>query len=186
MLEYVEIVDRDGRRRRARKGDVLQDGEQFSFHVTMLDAARRNAAGGSSFADGSGDASRTGDGVTRVVDALGGVAGHRPGFLFAADSGALSQKANAAYEQRKLDVAARWRKNRRRKKLAPQPQPGAWGKGGTHPIKPASDDGSFDDEDDFDSAELAALTLDELKLRAERARADRDQRLANGPWRNNR
>ena len=40
-MQHVEITDRFGRKRRARKGEVLADGETIHFPVTLMDAMTR-------------------------------------------------------------------------------------------------------------------------------------------------
>jgi hypothetical protein len=42
-MSLIEIIGKDGRRRRARKGEVLADGEKFSMPVQFMDAAVRDA-----------------------------------------------------------------------------------------------------------------------------------------------
>jgi hypothetical protein len=137
--------------------------------------------------------------VARIVDTYGRPAGHRPGFVALAGEGAhvaddgafvadaaLRDASEQLHEGNKKRLASLWRK-RRHKKRAPQPQgPFRRGRGGAFPV-PRPGDG-FDDGDDDDSggADLAGLTLDEPRARAERARDDRDQRLMNGPWKDNR
>ena len=129
--------------------------------------------------DDGGSFSHT-DGTVRVTDALGGVAGFRPGFCLTADS---SDASEALHERRKKDLAMAWRKRKRKRRLAPQPQPGRINRGGAFAV-PRAPDGYDNDEGNYDDDRgLSELTLDELKLRAERAREDRDERLANG-WRN--
>lgn len=153
---------------RLRKKGHARDGDVVSFAFLR---------------DGGDDMNRgdPGDITVKVVDAAGVLAGHRPGYAFVADD-SVRDTSEQLHEQRKLDLAGRWRKQRKRK-LAPQPQAGRWGKGGAFP---ASSPDGFDDGDDFDRDELAGLTLDELRTRAEQAREDRDQRLVNGPWREGR
>ena len=41
--QIVEIIGRDGKRRRARKGEVLADGEKFIIPMTFQDAQMRDA-----------------------------------------------------------------------------------------------------------------------------------------------
>src|SRR5262245_24911594 len=41
--QIVEIVDRHGRRRRAKRGETLRDGERFSLPMTFMDSALQNA-----------------------------------------------------------------------------------------------------------------------------------------------
>jgi hypothetical protein len=42
--QIVEIVDRHGPRRRAKKGEVLVDGERFTLPMQFMDAAAREVA----------------------------------------------------------------------------------------------------------------------------------------------
>jgi hypothetical protein len=44
MPEFVEIVDRYGRRRRARPGEIPRDGEHIAFPMTFMDAEAREVA----------------------------------------------------------------------------------------------------------------------------------------------
>lgn len=89
MSDIVEIIDRYGRRRRAKKGEVLQDGERFSIPMTFMDAQLRDAL-----------VEKFGDSVIRVVDAGGAPAGHRPGFLFDSGDRTLADAAQRAYDAR--------------------------------------------------------------------------------------
>ena len=87
----VEIISRDGRRRRMRKGEALQDGETMSIPPRMA------------FFDGR----EVADYLTtkyspavHVVDAAGIRAGHRPGYLFDHALDRLQDIADRAYEGR--------------------------------------------------------------------------------------
>jgi hypothetical protein len=97
---FAEIVGRDGRRRRARKGEILADGERFSLPMQFMD---------SQLHDQLVEKYSGGDAI-RVVDAAGLPAGHRPGFLF--DQNALGDSpGDVAYRERlvRLDANARKR-----------------------------------------------------------------------------
>jgi hypothetical protein len=118
MQDHVEIVDRHGRRRRARKGDVLGDGEHWSIPMTFQDEQLP-----------AGSPARVSDGSAHVVDAAGQLAGHRPGFLLPAnavndrlfadaDIDQLRQKANEEYDARRKRMSEAWKRG---KKRAPQP-----------------------------------------------------------------
>jgi hypothetical protein len=102
MSEFIEIIDRHGRRRRARKGEVLADGERFSLSMQFMDAAARETA----------DHLAAKYGAIRVVDAAGVAAGHRPGFLHDSASAHLHDAAAIAYEQRNERMRRAWRHNK--------------------------------------------------------------------------
>jgi hypothetical protein len=87
MAGIIEIIGRDGRRRRARKGEVLADGERFSMPMTFQDAHLRDAI-----------AAKFSDAAVRIVDASGQAAGHRPGFCI--DAAANDAAAAEAYAER--------------------------------------------------------------------------------------
>ena len=88
MSEFVEIIGRDGKRRRARKGEVLADGEKFSLPLRFMDAVMRDAL-----------AEKFG-GPARVVDTSGAPAGNRPGFIGLDRDTALADAAEQAYRDR--------------------------------------------------------------------------------------
>jgi hypothetical protein len=85
-MPYAEIIDRHGRKRRARKGDVLGDGERFSFKMEMMDE----------------------DGIR---DGHGMPAGHRRGYAFTADNHSRDEAA-IAYEERNARLRSGYLQNR--------------------------------------------------------------------------
>jgi hypothetical protein len=89
---YAEIIGRDGRRRRAKKGEQLQDGERMSIPMIFQDSGGSN--------------------VISVVDAAGLPSGHRPGFLFDCNTVLADSAGDAAYRERceRLDAKARKRR----------------------------------------------------------------------------
>jgi len=101
MTEFVDIIDRHGRRRRARKGDILADGERFFLPMQFMDAAAREVVDHLATKYGA-----SGDSAIRVVDSRGLLAGHCPGFLF---------DSNRAL----IDVAERLAKARRKDRQDP-------------------------------------------------------------------
>ena len=74
VMPELEIIGRDGRRRRARKGETLADSQRFTMPMALMDAAAREVA------DRLADKYGGGSGI-RVVD----TAGYRLGFLLVAD-----------------------------------------------------------------------------------------------------
>jgi hypothetical protein len=99
----VEIVDRSGRRRRARKGEVLADSERFSMPMQFMDSEARSLA----------DHLGANYGGARIVDGFGVAAGHKPGFLYEGANIQLQDAAAAAYEQRSAYLRNAWRKDDR-------------------------------------------------------------------------
>ena len=98
--QIVEIIGRDGKRRRARKGEVLADGEKFIIPMTFQDAQMRDAL-----------VEKFSDDTIQVVDSCGLPAGHRPGFLFDRDHDpALAEAAREAYESRSRRMATAWQR----------------------------------------------------------------------------
>lgn len=95
-MQHVEITDRFGRKRRARKGEVLADGETIHFPVTLMDEMTRVMS----------DAMES---DRMIRDAHGTPAGHRPGFAFASDGARLRDAANDAYEERRQRLQDAWR-----------------------------------------------------------------------------
>ena len=164
--QIVEIIGRDGRRRRAKKGEVLADGERFSIPMTFLDHQLQD-----------GLVAKYGDSAIRVVDASGAPAGHRPGYLLDRDR-TLADAAAEAYQARNQRMADAWKRRRpddeddqdgdstraketdweRRQRLA---RKAATATTGTDARQP---------------------TLDELRARAAAAYEDRQIRLSNA-WR---
>jgi hypothetical protein len=98
MSEFIEIIDRHGRRRRARKGEVLADGERFSLPMQFMDATAREVAD-----------HLAAYGANRVVDGFGVPAGHKPGFLYDSASAHLHDAVAIAYEQRSARMRGAWR-----------------------------------------------------------------------------
>ncbi len=103
MSEFVEIIDRHGRRRRARKGEVLADGERFSLPMRLWTRCcgmhfSRNIAAAMPFASSMPP---------------GLPAGHRPGYLFDRNNALADSVAEAAYRERVQRLDAKARKRRR-------------------------------------------------------------------------
>ena len=94
----IEIVDRHGRRRRARKGETLQDGESFFMQMQFMDAEARELR----------DHLATKYAV-HVVDSGDRRAGNKPGFLHDAALDRLQDAAAVAYEQRSAYLRNAWR-----------------------------------------------------------------------------
>jgi hypothetical protein len=99
MTEFVEIIGRDGKRRRARRGECLADGERFSLPMTFMDSALRDAL-----------VEKYGGDVIRVVDAAGRQAGHRPGFLFDRNNALADSACDEPYRKRLERLDARNRR----------------------------------------------------------------------------
>jgi hypothetical protein len=99
---FAEIIGADGRRRRARKGDVLADGERFSLPMQFMDSQLRDEL----------VAKHRDGGAVRVVDTAGMPAGHRPGFLFDSTNSLADAAADAAYLERTALLDAKARKRR--------------------------------------------------------------------------
>jgi hypothetical protein len=98
--QIIEIISRDGKRRRARKGEVLADGERFVIPMTFMDAQIRDALVEKFCRD-----------TIRVVDSCGLPAGHRPGFLFDRDHDhVLADAASEAYEERSRRMETAWQR----------------------------------------------------------------------------
>jgi hypothetical protein len=104
MSEFIEIIDRHGRRRRARKGEVLADGERFSLPMQFMDAAAREVA----------DHLAAKYGAIRVIDGSGVAAGHKPGFLYDSVNAHLHDAATISYQQRSARMRSAWRDNKDR------------------------------------------------------------------------
>jgi hypothetical protein len=85
MSVIIEVIDRHGRRRRLRPGEVPADGETIHMPVTVMDAMQ--ALGGflPTFADGSPDHTSP----------------HRPGYRFLDVNDEAKIAANDAYEARR-------------------------------------------------------------------------------------
>src|SRR5262245_10854149 len=94
MAEF-EIIDRFGRRRKGRKGEVLKDGERTHFPLQFMDAATRDLVAAHGMLDSNGNI-RTGSGAS----------GHRRGYQFAdsASPQSLHDAALAAYEARRTKL----------------------------------------------------------------------------------
>jgi hypothetical protein len=118
--------------------------------------------------DASGRLRARGVATTQVVDALGFVAGHKPGFCYANDvlAVASSEKANESYEEFRRRLSNAWRKNKG--KVFGRPRPG---------------DGFDDDEGDDDAAPARTLDAAQLRALADQAYADKCERMRNA-WRN--
>jgi hypothetical protein len=106
-VTFPEIIDRYGRRRRARPGEIPDDGEALHFSMTTMDAAARELAN----LHGTFRDSELG-----VVDAYGLPAGHRRGYQFAdVVTDAHKQQRDAiaqAYEERDQRLRNGWRRNK--------------------------------------------------------------------------
>jgi hypothetical protein len=98
----IEIVDRFGRRRRARRGEIPQDGERISIPHAMMDAVSREVADhlaakypgfSPTFSDGSIDHTSP----------------HRPGYRFADVGDEARLRAEQAYEDKRRRLADAWR-----------------------------------------------------------------------------
>ena len=97
--DFVEIVDRHGRRRRAKKGEVLADGERMVVSMVFQDAALRDAL----------TEKYRKDAAPYVIDTTGGLAGHRPGFLFDPRTALADSPGDIAYRERLYAMARRRR-----------------------------------------------------------------------------
>lgn len=95
MSYEAVIIDKNGRRRRARPGEVLGDGETVHFLMTMQD-------------DDGG-----------IRDAYGLPAGHRRGFAIS-DISHLRDAAARAYEERNERLRNAWRKDHQRQQDGPR------------------------------------------------------------------
>jgi hypothetical protein len=95
---FAEIIDRHGRRRRAKKGDVLADGEKFTVSMQFMDSQLHDEL-----------VAKHGGGAIRVVDVAGRLAGHRPGFVFDHAHTKLVDAAQRAYDERSKRMADAWR-----------------------------------------------------------------------------
>ncbi len=91
MSHVVEIIGADGRRRRAKKGETLQDGERFSTPMQFMDAQARELAD---------HLAAKYPPAIRVTDGCGAAAGHRPGFCYDGTRADLRDAADAAYAER--------------------------------------------------------------------------------------
>jgi hypothetical protein len=99
MAEFVEIIDRFGRRRRARPGEIPADGESIHIPATFMDARARELADylGQKYGRRS-----------EIVDGHGFEAGHRPGHLYNTDQH-LRDAADAARAERVKRLQNAWR-----------------------------------------------------------------------------
>ena len=100
MEPIIEITDKFGRKRRARKGEVPADGETIHFPATLMDAMSRVLS----------DPVQSNRGIH---DAYGSPAGHRPGYCFGGNRQARAA-AEVAYEQRRQRLQDAWRTSNRR------------------------------------------------------------------------
>ncbi|MGE0037958.1 MAG: hypothetical protein AB7S93_20260 [Xanthobacteraceae bacterium] len=90
MEQIVEIIDKYGRRRRARKGETLADGERFHLPLALMDGRRHFTP---TFSDGSPDHTNP----------------YRPGPRFADVDDAGRLAAAEAYEQKRTRLQDAWR-----------------------------------------------------------------------------
>ena len=97
MEAIIEITDKFGRRRLARKGEVPADGETIHFNATLMDAMARVMMTDSTEPDPT------------IRDGYGSAAGHRPGYAFAPPDVRLRQDAIQAYEERCERLQDAWR-----------------------------------------------------------------------------
>jgi hypothetical protein len=101
-MPEIEIVDRLGRRRRARKGETIREGETIRFPVTIMDASAREVHDAlaaryefsPTFSDGSPDHTNP----------------HAPGYRFldVDDEGKLA--AEQAYRERSRRMEDGWKR----------------------------------------------------------------------------
>lgn len=96
MEAIIEITDKFGHRRRARKGEVPTYGETIHFPATLMDAMAHALA----------DATAP---DPTIRDSYGAPAGHRPGYAFATDAASLRATATQAYEDRCARLHDAWR-----------------------------------------------------------------------------
>jgi hypothetical protein len=105
MSEDIIIQGRDGTRRHARKGEMLQDGERFIVPVTLMDAQARAVRdalaakyGGfvDHFADGSVDHTSP----------------HRPGYRFLDTNDPARVASEEAYRARSARMQDAWKTNK--------------------------------------------------------------------------
>jgi hypothetical protein len=167
---FAEIIGRDGRRRRAKKGEILADGERFSLPMTFMDAQMRDELA----------AKYRSDNAVRIVDAAGQPAGHRPGFLFDANNALGESAAEVAYRERCAQLDAKTRKRRRPdddedddEAGAARREPVSWEERQRVARKAAAATLGLDAQ---------PLTPDEARAAVEAAREARDERLRNA-WR---
>ena len=97
MEAIIEITDKFGRRRRARRGEVPADGEAIHFNATLMDAMAQVMMSNATEPDHT------------IRDAHGTPSGHAPGYAFCADDARLRSAANEAYEQRCERLRDAWR-----------------------------------------------------------------------------
>src|SRR5262249_51026043 len=108
MLEFIEVTDRFGRKRRIRKGEPLKDGERAHVPLQFMDAATRemvNALGGPPTLN-------VGD--EKMTDPF---LGHRRGFQSAPSAVQDAVQRNRdeaanAYEERNQRLQNAWRMNK--------------------------------------------------------------------------
>jgi hypothetical protein len=168
---FVEVVDRHGRRRRARKGETLCDGETMRVPMRFVDAQLH---------DELVEKHRRDDAVG-VVDAAGLPAGFRPGYAFDSSNALADAAAEAAYRERVEQLDAKTRKRCR-------------------PDDDDDEDDDRDNDlrretemerrqrlvrkaaQETRGTDARQMTLDELQARAETAYQERVQRISNA-WR---
>jgi hypothetical protein len=98
-MQEITITDRFGHKRRARKGEVIAEGETVHFGPTSLLDAMASAM----MTDTMGSSN------PMVRDGYGAPAGHRPGYAFAANDARLRDVTAEAYEERCAHLADAWR-----------------------------------------------------------------------------
>jgi hypothetical protein len=99
MRELIEIVDRFGRRRRARPGEIIADGERIHIPMTFMDAEAREVADYLDQKYGR---------HSEIVDGFGYAAGHRPSHLYDSN-GQLCDAAAKARDERIARISSAWR-----------------------------------------------------------------------------
>ena len=97
MDHNVEIIGRDGKRRRMRPGEQIADGEVVSFKMEFMDQQMRDHLTAKFPA------------VVHVTDSCGERAGHRPGYLFDRALDRMEDAAATAYELKRERLSSAWR-----------------------------------------------------------------------------
>ena len=98
MTPFIEIIDKYGRRRRARRGEVAADGETIHFPAQFMDGAARAAHDALAQKYGWHD-----------HQPQGGRRGYH--FDVASPAGDVKDAAAEAYEAKRAYLQNAWRKN---------------------------------------------------------------------------
>jgi len=98
MPAEIIIEGRDGRRRRARKGEMLKDGERFLMPMAFMDAQAREVRDALAEKYGGGFSPTFADGTPDHTSP------HRPGYRFADTGDAARLVAEQAYRERCQDL----------------------------------------------------------------------------------